>query len=143
MNKIKNTLRRHKYIAKHDLFSVENVVLILAIILCLTWTYQSVLAMSKNWELTERLSTEKRELELLNIEVEATELENSYYKTPEYQELLARKHLDKKLPGENLVIMPENTAAAKTKHQQEDSTPKPIAERSNFEKWLLYLSPKY
>ncbi len=65
---------------KHDFLTVENVVLIGAIILCLVWTYQSIAAMSRNWELSERLTAERKTLELLNIEVETAELENEYYK---------------------------------------------------------------
>ena len=129
---------------KHDFLTVENVVLVLAIALCLVWTYQSIAAMSRNWELTERLATEKKALELLGVEVEAAELENEYYKTNEYQELLARKYLDKKMPGENMVIMPENSEAAKTKYEvivaKTEETEK---EYSTFEKWMMYLFPNY
>ena len=142
MNKLKLKWRRLKFKLKHDFLSVENVVLVLAVGLCLMWTYQSVAAMSRNWELTERLTAEKKELELLNIEVEAGELENEYYKSSEYQELLARKYLDKKLPGENMVVMPENSEAAQNKHnvviaKQRDRS------YSNFEKWMMYLFPNY
>lgn len=139
---IKTKLRRFKFKLSHDFFSVENVVLILAIILCLTWTYQSILAMSRNWELSERLTAERKNLELLNIEVETIELENEYYASDEYQELLARKTLDKKLPGENMVVMPENSDSAKSKHQVITIE---TAEKtySNFEKWLQYLFPSF
>lgn len=142
MNGIKTKIRRLKYKLKHDFLSVENIVLVLAIILCLVWTYQSVRAMSRNWELSERLSAERRELELISVEVEAAELENEYYKTEEYQELLARKYLDKKNPGENMVIMPENSEEAINKHK------KVVEEKvernySNFEKWMKFLFPEY
>ena len=144
MNGLKTKIRRLNYKMKHDFLTVENVVLVLAIALCLVWTYQSIAAMSRNWELTERLATEKKALELLGVEVEAAELENEYYKTNEYQELLARKYLDKKMPGENMVIMPENSEAAKTKYEvivaKAEETEK---EYSNFEKWMMYLFPNY
>ncbi|MBR0465621.1 hypothetical protein IJJ02_02435 [Candidatus Saccharibacteria bacterium] len=144
MNGLKTKIRRLNYKMKHDFLTVENVVLVLAIALCLVWTYQSIAAMSRNWELTERLATEKKALELLGVEVEAAELENEYYKTNEYQELLARKYLDKKMPGENMVIMPENSEAAKTKYEvivaKTEETEK---EYSNFEKWMMYLFPNY
>ena len=52
--------------------------------------------MSRNWELSEKLTTEKKTLELLNVEVAMAELENEYYATEEYQGMLARKYLDKK-----------------------------------------------
>lgn len=142
MNKLKLKWRRIKFKLKHDFFSVENVVLVLAVGLCLMWTYQSVAAMSRNWELTERLTAEKKELELLSVEVEAAELENEYYKTSEYQELLVRKYLDKKLPGENMVVMPENSEAAQNKHATVVAKQKE-KHYSNFEKWMMYLFPKF
>lgn len=139
---VKDSVRRTKFKLKRDFFTLENVVLALAIILCLTWTYQSIAAMSRNWGLSETLITEKKELELLSIEVEAAELENEYYKTNEYQELMARKILDKKLDGENMVVMPENSEAAKTKHEVA-KVERVEKEYSNFEKWMMYLFPNY
>ena len=137
---IKDSVRRIKFKLKHDFFTVENVVLVVAIVLCLMWTYQSIVAMSRNWTLSETLTREKRQLELLNIEVETAELENEYFKTNEYQELLARKLLDKKLSGENMVVMPENSESAKNKHKTRETV---IVEKqySNFEKWMMYLFP--
>ena len=140
---MKTKLRRLNYKMRHDFLTVENVVLVLALLLCLMWTYQSIAAMSRNWELTERLATERKSLELLGVEVEAAELENEYYKTTEYQELLARKYLDKKMPGENMVIMPENSEKAKNKYEVAVTEEKKEKEYSNFEKWMLYLFPNY
>ena len=54
MNKIKSKVQRLKYKLKHDFFTVENVVLMGAIVLCLVWTFQSITAMSRNWELSEK-----------------------------------------------------------------------------------------
>ena len=143
MSGMKAKIRRLNYKMRHDFLTVENVVLVLAIVLCLVWTYQSIAAMSRNWELTERLTTEKKALELLGVEVEAAELENEYYKTNEYQELLARKYLDKKMPGENMVIMPENSEEAKTKYEVVAMAEEMEKEYSNFEKWMMYLFPNY
>ncbi len=139
---INDDLRRTKFRLKRDFFTIENIVLVVAIVLCLMWTYQSIAAMSRNWELSETLITEKKELELLNIEVETAELENEYYKSEEYQELMARKLLDKKLSGENMVVMPKNSEAAKDKYKKEDVR---VADKeySNFEKWMMYLFPNY
>ena len=142
MNKMKLHFRRLNYKMKHDFLTVENVVLILAIVLCLVWTYQSIVAMSRNWELSERLTAEKKTLELLDIEVEMAKLENEYYKTEEYQELMARKHLDKKLAGENMVVMPENSEQAINKHKKADEE-QPEKKYSHFETWMMYLFPKY
>ncbi len=139
---MRDKLRKLKYRLKHDFLSLENVVLAIAIIMCLTWTYQSIMAMNRNWELTERLNTENKTLQLLKVEVEAAELENEYYQTDEYQELMARKLLDKKQPGENMVVMPENSEVAKNKHRTVTVTMETnTKELSNPEKWLSYLFP--
>lgn len=135
-------LRRLRYKMRHDFFTVENMVLIFAIALCLVWTYQSVAAMSRNWELSERLNKERRELELAKIEVEAAELENEYYKTDEYQELLARKFLDKELAGEHMVVLPENSEEAKNKFSEVIIEEKET-EKTNFDKWMMFLFPNF
>ena len=142
MSGVKNKLRQIKYRLKHDFLSIENVVLVFSIVMCLVWTYQSIAAMNRNWELTERLNTDNKTLQLLKVEVETAELENEYYESEEYQELMARKLLDKKLPGENMVKMPQNSDVAKNKHKTvavtvEENT----KEYSNPEKWLRYLFP--
>lgn len=139
---VKDYARRIKFKLQHGFFTIENIVLMIAIVLCLVWTYQSIQAMSRNWELSETLTYEKKQLELLKIEVETAELQNEYYKTDEYQELSARKLLDKKLSEENMVIMPENSDEAKNKHKIEEVK---IEEKeySNFEKWVMYLLPNY
>lgn len=140
MSGIRAKFRRINYKLKHDFLTVENVVMLLAIVLCLVWAYQSIVAMSKNWELAETLSEKNKQLELLTVEVETAELENEYYKTEEYQELMARKYLDKKMPGEDMVVMPENSEYAKNKYKivEEEKEEK---EYSNFEKWMMYLFP--
>ena len=139
MNGLRSKLRHLNYKLKHDL-SIENIVLVVAVIMCLTWTYQSITAMSRNWTLTDRLATANRELALLDLEVETMELENDYYASDEYQELLARKHASKQLPGEHLVYLPENSNAAKNKHAVVAST-KEQPEYSNFSKWMRFLFP--
>ncbi|MBR3052374.1 hypothetical protein IKG60_02000 [Candidatus Saccharibacteria bacterium] len=143
MNKLRTWVRRAKYYLKHDFLTVENVVLLFAIVLCLVWTYQSITAMSRNWELTEKLAAEKKELELVSVEVEAAELENNYYRSSEYQELLARKNLDKQLPGEKMVAMPQNSEEAQNKHREVAETVVAEKDYSNFERWMMYLFPSY
>ena len=70
------------------------------------------------------------------------ELENEYYRTDEYQELLARKYMDKALPGENMVIMPDNSDGAK-KAQQTEVAQEELKDYSNLEKWMMFLFPDF
>ena len=145
MNKLKSVFRRFNYFLKHGFLSIENVVLLIAVIMCFTWTYQSIAAMSRNWELVERLSSEQKSLELLKMEVEMAELENIYYDSEEYKEIAARKHAGKQLPGEHMVYLEENTEEAKNKHNKEQNGAVDGEERkeeySNFEKWMRFLLP--
>lgn len=141
MNKIKSSIRRFKYYLKHDFLSVENVVFFIAILMCLVWTYQSIEAMSRNWALVDRLNSEQKSLNLLNLEIEAAELESEYYKSAEYQELAARKFAGKQLPGENMVYLPDNSEIAKTKHQKTATQKAEEKPKSNFEQWMTYLFP--
>ena len=142
MNAIKTKFRRLNYKMRHDFLAVENIIFVLAVVLCLLWTYQSITAMSRNWTLSEKLTTERKELELLSVEIETAELENEYYQTSEYQELSARKYLDKQYPGEKMVVLPANSETARQKHQ---SAPVVQQEQqySNFEKWMKFLFPSY
>lgn len=139
---VRTSIRRLQYKLKHDYLTVENVFLLAAIGLCLMLTYQSVMAMSRNWKLSEKLRAERKELELLTVEVEASDLENGYFQSEEYQELLARRSLDKQFPGENMVVMPENSDEAKNKYKVITSEAE-NREYSNFEKWMIYLFPSY
>lgn len=143
MNVLRSWLRRGRYYLKHDFLTIENIVLLLAIVLCLAWTYQSIMAMSRNWELSEKLTTERKELELLTIENEAAELENEYYRSNEHQELMARKYLDKQLPGEKMVVLPENSEEARSRHKKVEQVVEEKTDYSNFENWMKFLFPKY
>lgn len=138
---LKTKLRKTGYWLKHDLFVFDNVVLIVAGICCLIWTWGSISSMTRNWLLAQEVAARQREKALLELEVETLELENEYYLSAEYQELAARKYQGKKLPGETMVYLPANSETAKNKHKVSDydtATPAP-SEASNLEQWLTFL----
>lgn len=136
----KTKLRQTLYFLKHNVFVSDNSVIIIATCVCLFLTYNSIAAMSRNWNLSEQLATDQKNKELLAIEIETMELENEYYKTEEFQELAAREMANKKLPGENLVYLPMNSDYAKNKHKEVPV--QTTHEVSNFEKWMRFLFPK-
>ncbi len=136
MNTLKMRFRRLVYRLKHDFLNFDNTVLILTILLCLAWTWGAIAAMTRNWELEQRLISSKKTLALLELEVDTIALENEYYASEEYQELAARRQLNKKLPGETLIYLPKNTDAAKNKHQ---TAPVETPEPSNFSQWMSFL----
>ncbi|MBQ3464397.1 hypothetical protein IJH27_01015 [Candidatus Saccharibacteria bacterium] len=138
MQSLKTTLRRHFFRLKHDYLSFDNIVFCIAILLCLAWTYSSIVAMSRNWELSQTIAARKRDLDLLKLEVETMELENAYYRSAEYEELSARSKQNKKLEGENLVYLPENSQEAKEKYKT-PSVAETTTEPSNFSQWMSFL----
>ncbi len=137
MQSLKTYLRRLFFKLKHEYFTFDNILLTVAILFCFIWTYGSIAAMSRNWKLAQTVETRKRELELLELEVATLELENDYYRSEEYEELSARAKQNKKLPGENLVYLPENSAEAKAKTYEKEKLPEP--EPSNFSKWISFI----
>ena len=52
MTKLKTYFRRFFYNLKNGFFSFENIVLFVALILCLGWTYGAISAMTRNWILS-------------------------------------------------------------------------------------------
>lgn len=139
MGNFQTKIRRFRYWLKHDLLVFDNVVLLIALIFCLAWTWGSISAMSRNWSLAQEIQNRRRELALLELEVETLELENEYYASAEYQELAARKYQNKLLPGETLVYLPENSFAARTKHSTNTDLSSFESETSNIEQWLKFL----
>lgn len=137
MNSLKQKARQTKYKMTRSLTGKRAAVLIF-IAACLAWTYGAIVSLSRNWELEQRLISKRREVRLLELEVETIELENQYYASEEYQELAARSKENKILPGETLVYLPKNSEEAKKKH--EDAEVKiSYAEPSNFRQWLSFL----
>lgn len=138
MQNPKTSLRRLYFRLKHDYLSPDNIIFVVAIIMCGFWTFSSITAMSRNWELSQAIAARSRELERLKLEVETMELENAYYSSAEYAELSARSKQNKKLPGENLVYLPENSESAREKYKPSSETSAP-APPSNFSQWMSFL----
>ena len=139
MEKLKTRVRRFYFRIKHDYLSFDNIVFFIAIIACFLWTYSSLSATAKNWELSQKLATRKSEQALLEYEVAVLEIENTYYRSAEYQELSARAKQNKLLEGENLVYLPENSEAAIKKYDSSDSETTPTTAPSNFSQWMSFL----
>ncbi len=138
MEKLKTRLRRFYFRIKHDYLSFDNIIFFVAIIVCFFWTYSSLSATARNWELAQRLNVRKKELELLELEVETMEVENEYYRSIEYQELSARAKLNKIFEGEEMVYLPPNSEEAINKYNNADQEA-PAPEPSNSSQWFSFL----
>ena len=140
MDKMRTRVRQAIYRIKKDYLTLNNVILAIALILCASWAWSSITTMSRNWELEQKLEAKHLEQQKLSLEVEKLKLEQKYYLTVEYQELMARAKQGKMLEGETMVILPENSKIAKEKYAQAEVTS--VEEGSNFESWLNFLFPQ-
>ncbi len=137
MERIKTSFRRLGYRIKRW-FSQDHAIFLVGVGLCLIWTWGAISAMSRNWELEQRLDARRNELAVLEVEIEELELENRYYASEEYQELAARDLRNKIADGETLIYLPENSDVAKHKHEN-IIIEEEIEEESNFEQWMSFI----
>ena len=134
MHKLKTQLRRLRFFAKRDFLTLQNIVDVGAIIVCCFFAWGLISSISRNWELEEKLNEHKLTAIKTQIEVDKLKLEQQYYRTDEYQELVARQKLGKMMPGETMVVLPQNSERARNKYANLGDTE--IEEKSNFEQWL-------
>ncbi len=140
MRKIRDRVRQFWYRLRKDFLTLNNVVLVVALVLCGSWVWASVTTMTRNWELERKLQARELERVKLGLEIEKMELEQEWYRTEEFLELQGRSKLGKMLPGETMVVLPENSRAAVEKwNTSGDAAP---AEVSNFDSWMGFLFPK-
>ena len=137
---LKIKINRFRFWLKTEVFNFNNLLLFSIPCLFFVLLIASVESITKNWQLQQKVNAKNTELELLQLEVNKTRLENQYYASDEYQELEARKLLGKKLPGETMIDLPENTEIARNKHPKLTLDEKIEARKlSNIEQWLNFL----
>ncbi len=140
----KINIRRYYYIFRHKYMTLNNVVAAVALLIALSWIWGSLSVMQKNYDLQKDLELKKRQLQLADVETKSIELENRYYQTREYQELAVRKSLGLVIPGEKVLILPDNTQAAKDADAKLDSSPgtRVVEKQSNYRQWMDFLFGK-
>ena len=136
LEQIRIKIHRLKYYAKKDVLTFNNVVLFFALVICFHLIWGAISSMSRNWALEEKLKNKQLEATRLEIEVQTLELEQEYYKTDEYKELMARSKAGKMLPGETMVILPKNSESAIKKYSKDSED---YVRQSNFLQWLDFL----
>ena len=131
---------KFRFWLKTDVLSFNNLLLLSIPLLFTVLLIASVGSIAKNWELQQQMNAKQTEMELLKLDVNKTKLENQYFASDEYQELEARRLLGKKLPGETMIDLPNNSEIAKNKHPKLTLDERIEARKlSNFEQWLEFL----
>jgi len=140
----KINIRRYYYLFRHKYMTLNNVVAAVALLIALSWIWGSLSVMQRNYDLQKDLELKKRQLQLAEVETKSIEFENRYYQTREYQELAVRNSLGLVLPGEKVLILPDNTQAAKDADAKLDSSPSNsvVEKQSNYRQWMDFLFGK-
>ena len=145
MKKIKNKLknfntRRLYYRLTHDYLTLDNIVIAIGLVIAAGWVVGSLQMMQRNYTLQTELEDKSRQLIVAQLATANAKLEQSYYKTNEYQELAVRKSLGLVTPGESVLILPDNSESAKN-YDSETSTTiyTDNSTSSNFKKWMNFL----
>lgn len=136
----KINIRKLYYHTRHRYFTVNNVVVAIALVIGAGWAWASVEVMQRNYALQKVVDGKAREQKLAELELQNLAYQQRYYKSSEYQELAVRERLGLANSGEKVLVLPSNSAAAKSASQQPG--PKiaaPPEEPSNMQQWVNFL----
>jgi hypothetical protein len=136
----KINIRRLYYHIRHRYFTMNNVVIAVALLIGASWAWSSIGAMQRNYELQKTIDSKQRQLKLAELQTQNLQYEQRYYKSAEYQELEVRKRLGLANPGEHVLLLPPNSEQAKNADavltKKVATTLEPA---SNFQQWMNFL----
>ena len=142
----KINIRKFIYHVRHKYLTFNNLVIMTAFLIALGWVWGSLQVMQRNYGLQKEVDYKRRQLQLAELQKDSLELQQRYYQTNEYKELAARESLGLVMPGEKVLILPENSEAVKksdTKTSGSASQVVPQDKTSNMEQWLNFLFGGY
>ena len=119
--------------------TLNTVVILIGAIVVSGWVWGSITTMQRNYALQKEVDARERELALTQLEVDTMQLQKNYYASDEYKELAARERLGLAAPGEKVLLLPPNSAAAKATNTTEKSPTATTRTLTNFEQWMLFL----
>lgn len=118
-------------------------------IISLLVTWSSIRVVQSNYDLQKQISKMQQQNDVQQLANTNQSLKNEYFKTDAYLELAARRHFNKALPGEKLVIVPKDVSLAHSIEVPKPSlTNQAVADtvkasgssfQRNFNAWLDFL----
>ena len=130
---LRTKIRRAKYRISSNIFTLDNIIIAVSLIVAVAWIWGSIAAMERNYALQLQLESKTREKLIAEIEYKTLQYENKYLQSDEYRELAARKNLGLVAPGESTLILSEYPD-----EKAENSTSGAKTE-SNFTQWMNFL----
>lgn len=134
------------YTFRHKYLTFNNLVIATAFLIAAGWVWGSLNVMQRNYTLQKEVDYKKRQLQLTELQKDNLDLQKRYYETNEYKELAARESLGLVMPGEKVLILPDNSDAAKQADAvaPRAATDTPVQQKtSNMEQWLNFLFGGY
>lgn len=136
-------IRRFIYHAKHQYLTMNNMVLLAAAVIAISWAWASVQEVQRNYELQRKVDDKRRQLALAELQTQTLEFEQRYYKSREYQSLEAKRRLGLAEPGEKVVVLPPNSDTAKSLDDSQQPTVLTVAADGEtpppFQQWMNFL----
>jgi cell division protein FtsB len=121
--------------------TLNNGVLVVAILIASTWVWSTIEAIQHNFTLQQQVDALAQQIAVEDLQNKTLQLQKTYYASDQYLELSARERLGVASPGEKLLVLPPNTV----KPLSQAVTPTndaPITTRSNFAQWMYFLFGK-
>jgi hypothetical protein len=141
----KINIRRIFYVIRNKYMTLNNIVLVIGLMIAIGWVFGSLNVIQRNYRLQKELDDKKKQLIVAQLDTAKAELQKKYYQTDEYKELAVRSTLGLGLPGERVLILPQNTDAAKTadaRLKSAKTASSTLEKESNFVQWINFLTGK-
>lgn len=135
-------IHRLIYHIRHRYFTMNNAVIVVAAVIAISWTWASVGVVQRNYSLQREIDEKLRQKQLVELETQNLEYEQKYYQSSEYLTLEVKRRLGLGEPGEKVLVLPPNTAAASKEDAAEsksDGQDKPSSEPTNIQQWGNFL----
>jgi len=136
----KINIRKFYYHARHNYFTLNNMVVVVALLIAASWAWGSIGVMQRNYDLQKEVDGKAREQKLLELQTATLSYQQRYYKSDEYKELAVRERLGLAQPGQKVLVLPPNSIPA----QQADDIvqqrqPASSVAPSNFQQWVNFI----
>lgn len=118
--------------------TLNNMVILVAGVIALSWAWGSVMAMQKNYELQQELDLKNRDKLVAEIQYKTLQYEQKYIQSSEYQEIAARDKLGLVKPGEQVLLFPDD-GTSESANSSESNSSSTKTEDSNFSQWVNFL----
>lgn len=136
-------LKRLIYHVRHRYLTMNNAVMVIAGVIAVSWAWASVGVVQKNYALQREVDDKRRQKQLIELQTQTLAFEQRYYKSDEYLALEAKERQGLAEPGERLLVLPPNTAAARSFDQPASSAAhsalSPATEPANAQQWVNFL----